>query len=197
MRSQKHQSGFSVIELLLIALVVGVLAVIGMLVYQRHKPSGVKNNTATSSATTQSAHRATQYLTIKEWGVKIPLTSAIGDAYYVADPTSKGSDGVTDQIYLGLTSMDSYGCTAAGSVHGLSSAPALIFRALPGATDPVSGQLLTQKYPDGVTIGSYYYGYENLSTGSGNKCKAPAASLQSFNAAFSSSAKSAVAATAN
>lgn len=204
MRQRDRQSGFSTTVVLLAILVVAVLAVAGFAVFQ-HNRTKVTNAAAgstqpttkqpTTTTTTQPAPTVS-YLTFKEWGVKIPLSSAISDAYYVADPTSKGSDGVTDQLYLGLASMDSYGCTAAGSIHGLSSAPAMIFRTLPGATDPVSGQLLTQKYPDGVTIGSYYYGYENLSTGSGNNCKAPAASLQSFNAAFSSAAKSAVVATA-
>ena len=102
------QSGFSVIEVLLIVLVVAALAATGFVVYQHHK-SGTKSATATNSPQTstakQSAQAATQYLTNGEWGVKVPLSDPIKDAYYnVKD--SNTTDGLPNTAWLGLKSLD-------------------------------------------------------------------------------------------
>jgi hypothetical protein len=70
----------------------------------------------------------------------------------VAGVSSVAANGVPNQIYLGLTSLDSSGCTAAGDNTGQDSALAMIFRSPPGAVDPVTGTTYTQEYPDGMVI---------------------------------------------
>src|SRR6266568_3175508 len=91
MGRRRNQSGFSAFVFLLPVLVVAVLAVGGLVVYQHHKPSSATNSAATSptQTTSQSQNTATTqaaptvaYLTIKEWGIKVPLSNSIKDAYY-------------------------------------------------------------------------------------------------------------------
>jgi type II secretory pathway pseudopilin PulG len=190
---KRDQSGFSTIEALLVVLVVAVLAVIGFVVYQRHKPSSAKNSAATSQTQTktQPAQTTTQYLTIKEWGVKLPLSSAISNAdYVVAKGSSSGAGGQPDKVWLGLTSNTSASCNPANNDAGGRGAIGAIIRVLPTDTDPVSGQLLTQKYPNGVTIGGYYYLYQSWATN--NPC-ASNSTLQSIDSAFAAAAKGIVA----
>src|SRR5258706_12842433 len=53
----RNQSGFSVVEVLLIVLIVVGLAVTGFVVYQRHKSTSAKNSAATSpNQTTAYSH---------------------------------------------------------------------------------------------------------------------------------------------
>ena len=61
MRDGKSEHGFSGIEALLIVLVIAALTAVGLVVYQRHKPSRAKNSTAANQtqSTTQSQNTAT------------------------------------------------------------------------------------------------------------------------------------------
>lgn len=195
MRQREHQSGFSSVIVLLSVIVVGVIAISGLVLYQHHKSitiiTAASNSPQTPSqpnntTTTQSAQTTTQYLDIKEWGVKLPLSSNIKDAYYVASVSSKGADGLPNSILLGLKSLDGSNGTAAGSNKGQNSAIAAIFRVLPTETDPVTGTPLTQEYPNGVTIGGYYYGYLSLGN---STCKASKTTIQPIDSAFATAAK--------
>src|SRR5450759_2265728 len=95
---KRNQSGFSIIEISLVILVVAVLAVSGFVVYQRHKSTSTKSTADTSKSqtttqpqgttSTQPAQSATQYLTIKELGIRFKLSAAITDAYYVVKPNT-------------------------------------------------------------------------------------------------------------
>ena len=195
MRQREHQSGFGTIEIVLVVLVVAVLAVTGLVVYQRHKPNSAKNSAATNHTqiTTQPAQTTTQYLDIKELGVKLPLSSEISNAYYVvAKGSSSGPGGQPDKVWLGLTSYTSASCNPANNDNGGRGAIGAIIRVLPTDTDPVSGQLLTQKYPNGTTIGGYYYLYQSWATN--NPC-ASNSTLQPIDSAFATAAKSEVTAT--
>jgi len=191
--TKRDQSGFSVIEALLVVLVIAALAVTGFLVYQRHK-SGTKTAIATNSPQTstakQSAQAATQYLTISEWGVKVPLSDPIKDAYYnVKD--SNITDGLPNTAWLGLKSLDgSTECNASlmGTIHTETTGVGAFGRAHPTDHEPVKGTLYTQLYP-GVTIGNYYYFY--ISGIKGKTC-APQATLQAIDSAFATAAKNMV-----
>lgn len=206
MRRQEHQSGFSTVEILLVVLVIAVLAVSGSVVYLHHKTTtAAKTNAATtnpaqstgqqtSTTTTQPATTTTQYITVKEWGVKLPLSDSIKDAYYVV-PTgiSDDSDGKPSAIDFGLTSLNSSCGTVTGGPTDYNSLGSII-RALPTDTDPVSGKLYTQLDPNGVTIGGYYYGYADASIK--NKTCSSQTTLQSIDSAFATAAKNTAAVTA-
>ena len=197
-----EQSGFSVIEVLLAVLVVAALAVTGLVVYQHHKPNSAKNSAATGTSqtttqpsnttTTQPAPTTTQYLTIKEWGVKLPLSSAINDAYYSVGG-NVGTDGLPNTMWLGLTSLNSSGCNASNEDSPSFKPIGAIVRVLPTNHDPGTGKLYTQQDPNGTTINGYYYGYtSNISKDS--SCSS-ATTLQSIDSAFGTAAKGIVTAT--
>ena len=57
--TKRHQSGFSVIEVLLVFLVVAVLAVTSLVVYQRHKSISAKNSAATGLTQTTTPLKTT------------------------------------------------------------------------------------------------------------------------------------------
>ncbi len=197
--TKRDQSGFSVIEALLIVLVVAALVVIGFMVYQRHKPSVAKNSTATGTTQTTGQQKsgtttqpATQYLDIKEWGVKLPFSSAINDAYYAVG-SNVGADGKPNTIWLGLTLLNSNGCNASPNNPSSFKPLGAIVRVLPTDKDPGTGKLYTQQDPNGATINGYYYGYaSNISKVS--SC-ASATTLQSIDSAFAAAAKGIIAAT--
>lgn len=122
MKSQ--QKGFTVIEGLLAALVVVVLIFGGYYVWRSQK--GTKSSTSTSTASTKApsspasstapatSNTATtqKYLTISEWGVKMPIGADASDANYVIK---------NGYAYLGLKSLDNTECGAANSSIGALS----------------------------------------------------------------------------
>ena len=199
MQAQKHtpkQLGFSVIEALLIVLVVAALAGTGYVVFHLHK-SSAKNSAATGStqttgqqqSTTSTQPQPTAYLDVKEWGVKIPLSSAISDAYYVIPSgMSNDADGLPSGLYLGVKSLNgSCGDASAGNTNiSIDKALGAITRVLPTDHDPVSGKLYTQLATSGVTIGNYFYGYNGRTTG---KTCASQATLQAIDSAFATAVK--------
>lgn len=206
MKRREHQSGFGTTVILLVVLVVAAVAVTGLVVYQRHKNTNAKNSAATNSSqstgqqqsttSTQPAQTTIQYLTIKEWGVKIPLSDTIKDAYYVVPiGISNNADGKPSAVDFGLTSLNSSCGTVTSDSTNFSHVLGSIVRALPTETDPVSGKLYTQLDPNGTTIGGYYYGYAGAELK--NKTCASATTIQSVDSAFATAAKGAVAATAN
>jgi hypothetical protein len=205
MRRQEQQSGFGTTGILLTVLVVVLLAASGVVVYQHHKSSSTsaKSTAATGStqATGQSASQTgvqfapavTQYLTIKEWGVKLPLSDSIKSAYYVVGTGfSSDPDGRPSGVFLGLTSLSDSSCNPSNNNNGGTGAIGVLLRVPPAATDAVSGQPLTQKYPNGTTIGNYYYAYQSWVNRTSCNQKSTA---QAADSAFAAAAKNIVAAT--
>ncbi|SRR6266704_455520 len=205
MRQRDRQSGFGTVKIVLIVFVLAAVSVTGLVLSQQHKPNSAKNSAATSqtqtatqpqnTTTTQSAAATTQYLTIKEWGVKIPLSSKIQDSYYVV-PTgiTNSTDGRPSGIYLDVASLkNSCGDISVGNSNtSIEKAVGEIVRSLPTDKDPVSGKLYTQLNPNGTTIGGYYYGYSSDIRG---KTCASQTLLQSVDSAFATATKGMVAAT--
>lgn len=203
MKQREHQSGFSTTVVLLAVLVVAVLAVTGLVVYQRNKPSSTKTSATTSptqttaqpqsTATTQTQQTATRYLTIKEWRVKMLLSDTIKDAYYVVgEGSSYGPGGLPSTMWLGLASFNSASCNPSRNDNGERGALGAILRVSPTETDPVSHQLLTHDLPNGATINGWYYAYQSLLKN--NPC-ASESTLQPIDSAFAVAAKGIVAAT--
>jgi hypothetical protein len=205
MRRQEHQSGFSTTVVLLLILAVTALATTGFVVYQHHRSNSAKTSAATSqtqttaqpssAATTQPAATTTKYLTIKEWGVRLPLSDTIKTAYYnTAKGSSNGKGGVPSSVWLGLASLSSSSCNPGNNDAGGRGAIGAMLRVLPTDTDPVSGKLLTQEYPNGATVGGYYYTYQSWLK---NSPCASQSTLQPIDASFATAAKNTVSATEN
>jgi hypothetical protein len=202
MNRRMSQAGFGIIEGLVVATVVLIVIGAGWLTYKdhHHKASAVNESTSSSSQTSprqttsssgQTAQPVQKYLNITQWGVELPLSSAISDAYYVVSKTSSSdADGLPGTVWLGLTSLTNASCNPANNNNGGSGAIGAILRIPPAETDAVTGQLLTKEYPNGITIGSYYYAYQSLINDPNNKC--PQASMQAADPAFASAAANTV-----
>jgi hypothetical protein len=119
---------------------------------------GASAPVAAESTVTSSASRV---LSISEWGVDLPLPTSVGDAYYTVAGSNVGSDGVPNTAWIGMTSTDTVGCNIAGKGPGSGASPVGAFlRVALTDRDPVSGNLYTDQFPAGVTIGKYYYVYK-------------------------------------
>ncbi len=133
-----------------------------------------------------------QYLNVKEWGIKLPLSDVIKNAYYVVSNGSADANGQPNTMWLGLTSLNIGDCNA--SLANKSGGPITGFgaleRVLPTDHEPVIGKLYTDLYP-GVLIGKYYYAY--ISDTKYRTCTVQAI-LQPIDSAFATAAKGIVAA---
>jgi hypothetical protein len=129
------------------------------------------------------------YLIVKEWNIKLPLTNSISDAYYVVSTNSQDNNGQTNTVWLGLKSLDSFGCSA-NQANKSGSPLAGLIKAAPADTDPVSGATYKDKDPNGSTVDAYYYGYVDYITHRPCTTKADLQQkLKDVNAAFADAAK--------
>lgn len=203
MRSlRKNQLGFGLVETAVLILVIVVVAGGGWLLYNHNHKKNVNDATGSSSQTStkstlpsnnaQTAQQAQQYVSIKEWGIQIPLTDTIKDAYYVVSTSTKDANGQPNTVWLGLTSLNSSGCDASQANQGQSTQLGAILRVSPTDTDPVSGTPYTQLYPNGATIGNYYYAYKSYTK---NKTCTSQSNLTSIDSAFATAVKNATATT--
>jgi len=165
--SRPNQKGFISIETFLIIVVLVLVGGTGYFVYHATKKT---NDTFTaaakaaestpdtskphaSSSTSAKSVPTKEYLAIKEWGVKIPLTESTKDAYYVFLQND------TSSAYLSLHSLDGTQCAADQTSIGA------VFRYLPGDQDPESHEFYSSIYTDGIKVGNYYYRYASPQAG--------------------------------
>lgn len=100
--TKNYQKGFGIIPVLLVLILVSLVGLTGYYVYNTQQPKKTNdsavsadtakqdssNSAATQATTTAAAQTETKpadtqkYLVIKEWGVKIPLSSGIEDLTY-------------------------------------------------------------------------------------------------------------------
>jgi type II secretory pathway pseudopilin PulG len=94
----KNQKGFSLIEGLLLVIAVGLVVFVGYYVWHSQKQTdktlntAAKTSDAASNAAKTSTTQSTKYLTLKELGVKIPLSTKIQDAKYEMAPDGETAD---------------------------------------------------------------------------------------------------------
>jgi hypothetical protein len=101
----KNQKGFSAVEGLLIAVIVCMLGGVGWYVWHSQQQADkAYSQTANSSVALKKASStntsAAKYLVIKEWGVKLPLSSDDVGANYVYDSAASLSVKYYDGIIL-------------------------------------------------------------------------------------------------
>lgn len=101
-------------------------------------PSSAQSLTQSTPSTSQ------KYLTLKEWGLKMPLTSNISDAYYSYK---------NGYMYLSLQSMSSTSCSADATTLGVVS------RFTSDEKDPQTDELYAKEFPNAANVGQYYYYY--------------------------------------
>jgi hypothetical protein len=148
----KNQNGFSAIEAILILVILGIIGVTGYFVWHAKQstdksltpnasttPSYKKSNKSTNPTPTTTTTPQQQYLVIKEWSVKIPLSSTISATYYSYDSN-------TDFVRVSLDKYKGTNCaTDQGQLYGISRS--------------------TNASSSGVKIGNYYYSPVHPQTG--------------------------------
>lgn len=87
-----NQKGFSVVEILIVIVTVGLLVAVGWVAYdrQKSKTDDSQTNTQTTEQSQETPREqksttnndAQKYMTIKEWGVKLPVDSSVGGLSY-------------------------------------------------------------------------------------------------------------------
>lgn len=192
----KKDNGFGLVYIFAIIVVVAAVVVAGALVYNRnHKKTNNPTASNQTGANTAPQVQAQQYLDIKEWKIKLPLSSDISDAYYVVSTSSHDSNGQPNTMWLGVKSLDNVGNCNASKANSGQAPLASLGRTLPSDKDPVSGQTYQQKYPDGTTLNGYYYGYNGnwIKNEPCTKDDGYQTQLQNINTAFASAAKNIVA----
>jgi Tfp pilus assembly protein PilV len=120
---EKKQSGFSIVEILIIIVTVGLVGTVGWLVYDKQKSKDItstqKQATETAVAASDTPARISEksttpapnttegYLVVKEWGVKIKLEDAEKVSYKMSgtpNGASANADGVISSAVLSLIS---------------------------------------------------------------------------------------------
>jgi hypothetical protein len=152
--SKVNEKGFSVVELLIVILMFVLIGAVGYLVYKDHHTAVPKVVTVTkttvakpktSKITSTGAATTPSYLAIKEWGVRIPLSSSISDAYYYYN---------NGYAYLSVQSHNNDQCAANNVSEGVMT------RFSQSDVDPQTNQtLLSEHTTDAVKVGNYYYFY--------------------------------------
>jgi hypothetical protein len=113
MKKFSKQSGFAVMEIILIFVILGIVGFTGWYVWNSKKNTNktYDSSSAASQAKAASAKKSSnakpspppqQYLVIKEWGVKIPLSASIEKAHY----TISNSSAPEEIVYLLDTTFD-------------------------------------------------------------------------------------------
>jgi len=172
--SINKQSGFGLIEILLVIIVIGVLGATGWYalhtkhqtdkilsqtdkISQSESPSAgdKKSASSTGSSSSSSSPSSQNPLVIKEWSVKLPLSDAISDAYYSVPENSAGFPNAYGLGTKSLTALDS---NCAPDKTGV----AFIYRQTVATHDQNATHSDQTNYPVYPTkIGNYYYGYAN------------------------------------
>lgn len=154
----KKQSGFAVIETLLIFIIITVIGGTGYYVW--HTKNQTDNSLNKTAAISQNNINTVQkptvinsgdtlvdgYLNIKEWGVRLKITSQISDIYY----TISGSDALLD-----LKSLDSLKTKDGAQCQSDKNSVVMISKFTPSA---YQSYLQSSGYEDtAVRIGDYDY----------------------------------------
>jgi hypothetical protein len=190
------QAGFSIVEAAIVVVIAGAMAAAGFFVYQHNQTKVTDAAPNTNQQTSTTPAPTPTYLYVKEWGVKLLLPDSVKDAYYVVSTSfSNDPDGLPSGVWLGLKSLTDPSCNPANNnTGGGTGAIGDILRVPQDATDPVPGKPYSQKYPNGVTIGGYYYGYQSWINSTSCTAKS---TIQAADTAFATAAKSTALSTAN
>src|SRR6266699_2108874 len=84
MRRREHQSGFSIVEAVIVVIAIGVIGTVGWFIYQHNKtkPTDAASNGQPTQQTTTTTAPTGAILDIKEWGVHMTLDSTTASLYY-------------------------------------------------------------------------------------------------------------------
>jgi type II secretory pathway pseudopilin PulG len=154
-KMKKSQDGFSAVEGLLIAVIVGMLGGVGWYVWHSQQQadetySQTANSTATpktKKTSSSTTNKDLKYLEVKEWSVKFSLSSNVEDAVYRTSTIDPGF------AFLSTNSLKGTSCDVNNNGGGYY----LRFQA--GQINSESKKYYADEYPDATHLGAYYYAY--------------------------------------
>jgi type II secretory pathway pseudopilin PulG len=173
----KTQKGFAVVEVTLLLVLVSIIAGTGYFVWHSKKQADKSLNTAANtnqtassksssskgsnpsnhSTNSQSSNSAlsSQYLVITQWGVEMPITADIKDAYYDVLENNEGDPNLYGLSTHVLASLDSNCSATHGAVGIISRQTAATHDQNATMNDPLNSPV----YPD--KVGNYYYYFDH------------------------------------
>lgn len=172
MKTKRYEKGFGVVEILLVILVIGLVIALGWNFYNnRSTKSETSNSSQGANASGTSSNSSVQYLTLKDFKVRIPLS----------DKTSKltlGTVGVSSYnqsdkaVSVLAPELDaSWTCESTNGEKGTIGTISITTQAVrSGPNQP----LVTKK------IGNYTYGFESTAA----NCTSESATYQELVDAF-------------
>ena len=173
-----NQSGFSLIEGLIVILIVAIVGATGTFVYYKnnYQPAGYANQQSRNKPTAQPIKKISQqsvknlkYLSITQWGVSAAYTSQDTLSYEIS-PKDSNLAFITSK-YMS----DNYGCTLSSAINGSASGAGGIGRYIATASADIMtpapetwSQLAIQDPTDYKQIGQYVYGFSHDQASCGN-----------------------------
>jgi type II secretory pathway pseudopilin PulG len=100
----KKQNGFTVVEGLLVLVIIGLIGFVGWYVWNAKDKTDKNLNSAASTSASADKTAANKLLTVKELGLRIPLSSSINNLFYTYDTTRNNQN--TGIRYIHFWSVD-------------------------------------------------------------------------------------------
>jgi Tfp pilus assembly protein PilV len=172
-KSGSRQSGFAVIEAVLIAIILGIIGFVGWYVMnsnnktQQQLNSAVKESSATAaksskSSKSSSATKSTMFV-FKEFGVQITLPDSLKDLSYTAKQVDMGDGTTATSLFLNYpslaTAIDACNTTKGSTGNfaaigkGSGQFPADPTPDIGGLLKQFSGFYISTSYPNGIPCG--------------------------------------------
>lgn len=164
-QTRLNQQGFGIFGMLLLLLILAIIGGTGYYVYQVNKKandtlaisskeskSSTQKTVAKSVITTPST---TQYLVIKEWGVRMKLNANMSDAYYTFLPNE------TANAYLSVSSLVALAPDCAATATSIG----VLFRQTVAEHQVALSNPGDGNAPGDINIGNYYYGFMSAQAG--------------------------------
>jgi hypothetical protein len=154
---KKPQEGFSAVEALLIVIIVGMLGGVGWYVWHsQNQVDKTYSQTANSSvaprptaAKASPAASQPDYLTIKEWGVKLPVTDSNDKYYYEFDKN--------DSTFINVYSQKADAIVGPKGVSCKGEYIAFVLRLEASSADWNDPDKVSPLFGHKTTIGKYAY----------------------------------------
>ncbi len=175
---RNNEKGFGTVEIILIVVIVALIGVVGWFVYKNHNKttstSTTTANTTTTKPTTQTSTPTptttnkpseADSLTVKEWGVKVPLSKDISDLTYEVQPFTLNLHDKNQPVIKFFTARAR---AVSGIICSSNNFPVTLNRGI--STDiPITGD---GPEPDDTTSNTYGYLYaHNTITPDGHRIR--------------------------
>lgn len=154
----KNSKGFAVVEGLLLLIIVAILIGTMVYVYKSNKNTTNDLNNVNSSQVNQSPSKVTtkKYVTIKEWGVRMPYSGNIDFTYKIDNSSGVSVAGFSSK-QLASVSPDCAGYIGGGSIVRYKPNDKIATQEAPDSNTFVPAKEYAKIYKDTGYANGYYY----------------------------------------